>query len=80
MNVVMIADGKKIQAFNATVQAGIFPVLLIHSISKWKVLGLFMTVFSGKHVNFKEVELFEANRIENKYSEELYLKGRWADE
>ncbi|MFB4170143.1 diacylglycerol/lipid kinase family protein [Virgibacillus sp. JSM 102003] len=49
---------------NAKVQAGIFPVLLLHSISKWKVLGLFMTVFSGKHVNFKEVEVFEANRIE----------------
>ncbi len=49
---------------DAKVQADISPVLLLHSISKWKVLGLFMTVFSGKHVNFNEVELFEASRIE----------------
>ncbi|MBP1947848.1 diacylglycerol/lipid kinase family protein [Virgibacillus litoralis] len=49
---------------DATIQAGVFPVLIIHSISKWKVLGVFMTVFSGKHVNFKEVELMEANHLE----------------
>ncbi|WP_176555830.1 diacylglycerol/lipid kinase family protein [Virgibacillus ndiopensis] len=48
---------------HAKIQANTFPVLLIHSISKWKVLAFFMTVFTGKHVNFKEVELVEASQI-----------------
>lgn len=48
----------------ATIQAEVFPVLIIHSISKLKVLGLFLTVFTGRHVNFKEVEQFEAERLE----------------
>lgn len=29
----------------------------------YKVLGLFMTVFTGKHIYFKEVELFEASTL-----------------
>ncbi|MEC5421881.1 YegS/Rv2252/BmrU family lipid kinase [Virgibacillus sp. C22-A2] len=44
-------------------QPTVFPVLLIHSISKWKVLTLFMTVFTGKHVNFKEVEIIETTKL-----------------
>jgi len=50
----------------AVIQPGKLPVLVIHSISKWKVLALFMTVFTGKHVRFKEVELFQAERLEIK--------------
>lgn len=48
---------------DAKIQPNIMPVLLIHSISKWKILGLFMTVFTGKHIHFKEVELYEATEI-----------------
>lgn len=48
---------------NAKIQSDVFPVLLIHSISKWKILALFMTVFTGKHINFKEVELLEATEL-----------------
>ncbi|OZU89579.1 hypothetical protein CIL03_00050 [Virgibacillus indicus] len=48
---------------NAKIQSGRFPVLIIHGISKWKVLGLFMTVFTGKHIDFKEVELLEASTL-----------------
>lgn len=47
----------------AKIQPTAFPILILHSISKWKVLGLFMTVFTGKHINFKEVELIEATNI-----------------
>jgi diacylglycerol kinase (ATP) len=47
----------------AKIQPGIIPVLIIHGISKWKILGLFITVFTGKHVLFKEVELFEAETV-----------------
>ncbi|MBM7597650.1 YegS/Rv2252/BmrU family lipid kinase [Virgibacillus halotolerans] len=55
---------------HATIQPDKFPVLVLHSISKWKVLGLFITIFSGKHIHFKEVELLEATTIE------IYAKGK----
>lgn len=45
---------------HATIQPNRFPVLVLHSISKWKILGLFMTIFTGKHIHFKEVNLLEA--------------------
>lgn len=40
-----------------------FSVLVIDSISKWKVLALFCTVFTGKHLRFKEVHIFESKEI-----------------
>ncbi|WP_164668318.1 diacylglycerol/lipid kinase family protein [Virgibacillus doumboii] len=49
---------------SAKIQDGTFPVLIINKISKWKVLGLFITVFTGKHIRFKEVELLEATKLE----------------
>lgn len=45
------------------IQPTVFSVLILHSISRWKVLGMFMTVFTGKHVHFKEVELLEATNL-----------------
>ncbi|WP_405100510.1 diacylglycerol/lipid kinase family protein [Oceanobacillus sp. FSL H7-0719] len=49
---------------NAKVQPEKFSVLIIHSMSKLKVLTLFMTVFTGKHVRLKGVELLEAKSLE----------------
>ncbi|WP_217589825.1 diacylglycerol/lipid kinase family protein [Lentibacillus saliphilus] len=49
---------------HATVQPDVFSLLVIRSISKWKILALFMTVFAGKHLTFKEVECFDASDIE----------------
>ncbi|WP_100013281.1 diacylglycerol/lipid kinase family protein [Lentibacillus sediminis] len=37
--------------------------LILHSISKWKVLGVFLTVFAGKHTVFREVETLKAERV-----------------
>lgn len=54
---------------DAKIQPGRFPVLIIHDISKWKVLGVFLTVFTGKHIHFKEVELLEASALK------LYANG-----
>ena len=42
---------------NAVIQPKVLPVLMIHQLSKWKILMVFITVFTGKHVWFKEVEL-----------------------
>lgn len=48
---------------SASIQPEFFPVLIIQSISKWKVLALFITVFSGKHVNFKQVSQRMAKQL-----------------
>lgn len=48
---------------NAELQPDKFSVLLVHSVSKWKVLALFLTVFAGKHEDIKGVELLEASRL-----------------
>ncbi|MBR3120058.1 diacylglycerol kinase family protein [Oceanobacillus profundus] len=47
----------------AVIQPNVFPLLIIHSISKWKVLALFITVFLGIHTRFKEVEILEATTL-----------------
>lgn len=38
-------------------------MLILHSISKWKVLGVFLTVFAGKHTGFREVETLKAGHV-----------------
>lgn len=38
-------------------------LLVVDHISKWKVLFLFMTVFFGKHIHFKEVNVFHGQNI-----------------
>ncbi|WP_052158868.1 diacylglycerol kinase family protein [Halobacillus sp. BBL2006] len=40
-----------------------FHVLVIDSISKWKILGLFLTVFFGTHTKLKEVSVREAHTV-----------------
>lgn len=59
---------------NACIRPSVFPVLVIHSISKWQVLALFMTVFIGKHINFKEVELFEATELKITSTDKMYYQ------
>jgi len=38
-------------------------ILVLHSISKWKVLALFLTIFTGAHLRFKEVSVKQASKI-----------------
>src|SRR5699024_12629218 len=38
-------------------------ILVIDSISKWQVLALLGTVFTGKHLQFKGVHSFEGREI-----------------
>lgn len=47
----------------ATIQPDYFSILVIHNISKWKILALFVTVFTGKHIAFREVSLLKAREI-----------------
>lgn len=45
-----------------------YSIIVVDSISKWKVLALFGTVFSGRHLRFKGVSTFEARDITLKSS------------
>src|SRR5699024_39605 len=48
---------------SAKIQPENISILVIHGISKWKILALFMTVFTGKHTTFSEVEVFKAKEV-----------------
>ncbi len=54
--------GMKI-APNATINKHTFYVTIVHQISRWKLLLLFMTVFFGQHTKLKEVETFRASHL-----------------
>lgn len=58
----------------AKIQPNIIPVLIIHGISKWKVLGLFITVFTGKHIDFKEVDLYHVEELSIHISNPIYYQ------
>ncbi|RPF55302.1 YegS/Rv2252/BmrU family lipid kinase [Aquisalibacillus elongatus] len=55
--------GMKI-APNATINKQTFYITIVHQISKWKLLCLFLTVFFGKHLQLKEVETFQVTDLE----------------
>lgn len=59
---------------DASIRPTVFPVLIIHSISKWKILGVFMTVFIGKHIHFKEVELLETTSLKITSTDDMYYQ------
>lgn len=59
---------------DASIKAATFPVLMIHSISKLKLLALFLTVFWGGHIKFKQVELCEAMTIDITVSKTAYFQ------
>lgn len=48
---------------DARINPETFDILVLHSISKWKVLAVFMTIFTGKHVHFKEISLLRGSAI-----------------
>src|SRR5690625_1511457 len=48
-----------------------FSVLVIDSIPKWKVLLLFGTVYTGKHIHFREVHTFKAHHVKVKAKEKI---------
>ena len=58
----------------AVIGPDVLQVLLIHSISKRKVLGLFLTVFFGKHEKYKEVETFGAKTLKIASEEPILLQ------
>lgn len=59
---------------NAKIQPDKFSVLIVHSLPKWKVLALFLTVFTGTHEKIKGVELVEASQLTVKVDDEIYTQ------
>lgn len=51
-----------------------FTVILIHSISRLKVILLFTTVFSGLHTRLKEVEQIDTKKVEFIFENEVDLQ------
>lgn len=57
----------------ADVKDGVFDICIIHRISKWKILRLFPTIFSGKHIHVKEVKLYKGKNIKINGSQTMRL-------
>ncbi|MFT0824000.1 diacylglycerol kinase family protein [Bacillus swezeyi] len=50
---------------NAKYQDGLFNICLVHGVSKWKFLKLFLYVFKGKHTAFSNVvNIYEGKEVE----------------
>jgi diacylglycerol kinase (ATP) len=54
--------GMKI-APNAVPDDGLFEITVVHNLSKVKLLLVFISVFWGKHVHFKEVKTFQGSMV-----------------
>ncbi len=54
--------GMKI-APNALPDDGLFEITVVHNLSKIKLLLVFISVFWGKHVHFKEVKTFQGSTV-----------------
>ncbi|SFB17973.1 MULTISPECIES: diacylglycerol kinase family protein [unclassified Bacillus (in: firmicutes)] len=52
---------------------GILNITIVHELSRLKLLLVFISVFGGKHVGFKEVKSFEGRKIEIQTNEALYV-------
>lgn len=48
---------------DSDLEDGYIDICIIHKISKWRILGLFPTIFYGKHINVREVTLHKAKHI-----------------
>ncbi|WP_421380619.1 diacylglycerol/lipid kinase family protein [Bacillus salacetis] len=42
---------------------GLLDLTVVHSLSRWKLLLVFLSVFSGKHTLFKEVETYKVKEV-----------------
>ncbi|WP_404329582.1 diacylglycerol/lipid kinase family protein [Mesobacillus maritimus] len=61
-NQVYFGGGMKI-APNASAKDGLLDVIVVHNLSRWKLLFVFISVFWGGHMGFKEVRMFKGKNI-----------------
>jgi diacylglycerol kinase (ATP) len=77
-NTPFYGDGMKI-APEAQLDDGLLDVCLIRGMGKIKLLGLFPTVYFGRHLGVKEVESFRAMQavIETEHPLDVYADGEY---
>jgi diacylglycerol kinase (ATP) len=61
-NQVYFGGGMKI-APNASVTDGLLDVIVVHNLSRWKLLFVFISVFWGGHTGFKEVQMLKGKKV-----------------
>lgn len=55
---------------------GLFSICLVHGLSRWQFLGIFLFVFNGKHTSFSSVvKVYEGKEIEIHSFEPLMVHG-----
>lgn len=60
---------------SAKVDDGILDIIVAHRLPRWKLLLVFISVFWGKHIYFKEVEVLKGRTISIQASSPLYVHG-----
>ena len=52
-----------------------FSIIIVDSISKWKVFALFSTIFFGQHLRYREVTTFQAKNIKVSAKESVLFQA-----
>ncbi|WP_167578591.1 diacylglycerol/lipid kinase family protein [Jeotgalibacillus proteolyticus] len=64
--------GMKI-APSANSSDGILDMIIVHQLSRWKFLAVFISVFFGSHLRFKEVEHLSGRKVQIKVFSEAFI-------
>lgn len=54
---------------------GLLDITVVHELSRWKLLLVFISVFWGKHIFFQEVKTFKGRMISIQSAEKLFVHG-----
>jgi diacylglycerol kinase family enzyme len=63
----------------AQVDDGLLDVCIVGAVAPFRLLRLFPTVYSGKHLNIPEVDYFQAGsvRVETEHPADVYADGEF---
>jgi diacylglycerol kinase (ATP) len=61
-NQIYFGGGMKI-APNASANDGLLDVIVVHNLSRWKLLFVFISVFWGGHTEFREVKMLKGKKV-----------------
>ena len=54
---------------------GLLDITVVHELSRWKLLLVFISVFWGKHIYFQEVKSFKGQMVSIQTTEKLFAHG-----
>lgn len=77
-NTAVYGGGMKI-APRAKLDDGLLDICVVAKVSRFKLLSMFPTVYSGNHLDIREVDYFSAPRarIETEYPLDVYADGEF---